>query len=311
MDVIFLGIFVYLWRFLLCLLLKVFRFKQKILFLGNHPLLKEILPEVLTKSEYKVLDEYREKPDLVILAFDKEDKEKIKEIFSNFPLDLNYISLRDFYENLFQKVALDYIDEIWFFENFKNKGKTYQFFKRLFDVVFSVIGLVITAILFPFIALGIKITSPGPVFYKQKRVGEKGKIFTLYKFRTMVKDAEKNGPQWTVKNDSRITSFGRFLRATHLDEFPQFFNVLRGDASFVGFRPEALGLVEKFKKEIPFYDIRHLVKPGLTGWAQIKFPASASVGEAKEKLKYELYYLKHRSFILDLGIILKTIKHLL
>ncbi len=310
MDVVFLAIFLYIWRLLISFLLKFFGFKQKILFLGSHLLLKEVLPEVLTRSEYKVLNKYEERPDLVILAFDKEDKERIKEIFSNFPLDLNYISLKDFYESLLQRVALDYIDETWFFENFKNKGKTYQFFKRLFDIVFSIIGLIVTGVLFPFVALGIKITSPGPIFYKQKRVGKNGKIFTLYKFRTMIKSAEINGPQWAVKNDSRITSFGKFLRSTHLDEFPQFFNILKGDISFVGPRPERPEFVERLKREIPFYDIRHLVKPGLTGWAQIKYKYGASVDEAKEKLKYELYYLKHRSFIFDLGIILKTIRYL-
>ena len=309
-DILFLGIFLYLWRLFFSFLLEVFHFKEKIFFFGDHPLLKEIYPEVLVRKEYEILDNLEEKPDLIILSFSRENKKEFEREIPKLLLNSRYLTAEEFYEIIFRKISLDYVDQDWLLKNFKNKGAIYVIAKRLFDITFSFLGLFLMIILFPFIALGIKLTSPGPIFYKQKRIGRNGKVFSLYKFRTMIKDADKKGPHWTVKNDSRITKFGKFLRRTHLDEIPQFFNILKGDISFVGFRPEAAELSEKYRKEIPFYEIRHIVKPGLTGWAQINYKASASVEEAKEKLEYELYYLKHRSFILDLGIILKTIGHL-
>ncbi|MBZ9569449.1 sugar transferase, partial [Patescibacteria group bacterium] len=181
-------------------------------------------------------------------------------------------------------------------------------FKRGFDILFSLFGLLITAILFPFIALAIKIDSPSPMFYSQKRVGKDGKIFTIYKFRTMKAGAEKEGPRWASSDDPRITRVGKVLRAIYIDEFPQFYNILKGDISFVGPRPERPEFVKQLKKKIPYYGVRHLVKPGFTGWAQINYHYGASVEEAREKLQYDLYYIKNRSFFLDLGIILKTIK---
>ena len=208
-----------------------------------------------------------------------------------------------------KKIPLEAIDEIWFLENLSRAEKRIdEISKRVFDILFSLVGLLIIAILFPFIILFIKVDSQGPVFYAQKRMGKDGKIFTLYKFRTMIADAEKEGFQWALPNDHRITRAGKVLRTLHLDELLQFYNILKGDISFVGPRPERPEFVEQLKKEIPYYEIRHLIKPGLTGWAQINYHYGASVGEAKEKLQYELYYIKNRSFFLDLGIILKTIR---
>ena len=164
---------------------------------------------------------------------------------------------------------------------------------------------------FPFIlviSLLIKIDSRGPVFYKQERVGESGKIFKLLKFRSMVENAEANGPVWAEQDDKRITRVGRRIRKWRLDEIPQMFNVLKGDMSFVGPRPERSFFVEKLRKEIPFYDQRFSVKPGVTGWAQIKYPYGASKEDALEKLKYDLYYIKNLSLLYDLLIIFETIK---
>jgi len=154
----------------------------------------------------------------------------------------------------------------------------------------------------------IKIDSRGPVFYKQKRIGQDGRIFTVIKFRTMIEEAEKDGAQWANHEDHRITRVGRFLRKTRLDELPQLWNIFVDQMSFIGPRPERIEFVKQLEKQIPYYQMRHIIKPGLTGWAQVNFRYGASVKDSIEKLQYELYYIKHRSFILDLSIILKTIK---
>ncbi|MCL0086733.1 sugar transferase, partial [Thermodesulfovibrionales bacterium] len=327
------------WRYFFSYILKLKNLKEKIIIVGEQKEIKEILPKIpekgyeivgffntqtgqnnsfLDTAKYGIISEIselkqiieKEKVDLIVFTSEfYKNKKLIQQFFSKLPFNLNYINFIDFYEILTQKALIDTIDEVWFLENiFKKQDKINEILKRGFDVIFSFLGVLITMILFPFIALIIKFGSSGPVFYAQKRVGKDGKIFTLYKFRTMVVGAEKNGPRWTVENDPRIIRFGKFLRATHLDELPQFYNIFKGDISFVGPRPESLDIVSHVKKQIPYYEIRHFVKPGLTGWAQIKFPASASVKELKEKLKYELYYIKNQSFIFDVAILLKTIQ---
>ena len=169
-----------------------------------------------------------------------------------------------------------------------------------------ILGLA-TLILLPVISFLIKWESEGSVFYKQRRVGKDGKVFWLTKFRTMVKDAEKSGAQWTSEHDPRVTKFGRFLRKTRLDELPQFWNILKGDMSLIGPRAERPEFHMSLKDKVPFFEERYLVRPGLTGWAQTKFSYGSSVEDTIEKLQYDLYYIKNRSFLLDLGIVLKTI----
>jgi sugar transferase (PEP-CTERM system associated) len=182
-------------------------------------------------------------------------------------------------------------------------------YKRVFDVSLSIIGLMITAPLFPFIALAIIIDSKGPIFYKQLRVGENEHEFLVYKFRTMSDGAEKDsGAVWAQKNDPRVTRVGQFMRKTRIDEIPQLYNVLKGDMSFIGPRPERMTFVERLKESIPFYSTRHFVKPGVTGWAQVRYPYGASDEDALEKLRYDLYYIKNYSLALDFKIILDTIR---
>ncbi|MCK5914058.1 MAG: TIGR03013 family PEP-CTERM/XrtA system glycosyltransferase [Desulfuromusa sp.] len=182
-------------------------------------------------------------------------------------------------------------------------------YKRLYDIIFSITGLLITAPLFPLLAIMIKLDSPGAVFYKQLRVGEREVEFLVYKFRTMSQDAEmKTGAVWAQKEDPRITKIGRFLRKTRLDEVPQLLNVLKGEMSFIGPRPERMAFVERLQETIPFYSIRHFVKPGITGWAQVCYPYGASDEDALEKMRYDLYYIKNYSVLLDFKIILNTIK---
>ena len=161
------------------------------------------------------------------------------------------------------------------------------------------------------LALVIRLESPGPVLFRQERVGQHGQPFTLYKFRSMVENAESQGARWAQKNDARVTRIGAFLRRSHLDELPQVWNVLRGDLSFVGPRPERQCFVDVLREQIPFYDLRHYVKPGVTGWAQVCYPYAASVEDSYEKLQYDLYYAKHVSLALDASILIRTAMHML
>jgi len=213
-----------------------------------------------------------------------------------------------FYEQLTGKLLIEHTNPSWFIFS---DGFKVTFLKRcykyIFDNLFSLIGLTIALPLIPIIAVLIKLDSPGPVFFKQLRVGKNEKLFWLYKFRTMVQNAEdETGAVWAQKHDPRITRMGKILRKTRLDEVPQLFSVLKGDMSIVGPRPERPEFVEKLKEIIPYYSERHFVKPGITGWAQIKYPYGSSVEDAIEKLRYDLYYMKHLSFFLDLLVILET-----
>jgi len=178
--------------------------------------------------------------------------------------------------------------------------------KRWLDIASSALSLILSLPLCLFVALAIKLDSSGPVFYRQDRVGQDGKTFTMLKFRSMRNDAEENGPKWAAINDDRITRVGRFIRKYRLDEIPQMINVLKGDMSFIGPRPERPIFVDKFAKEIPYYPQRHVVKPGISGWAQIRYPYGASKEDALEKLKYDLYYIRHFSIFFDISIILET-----
>jgi len=248
----------------------------------------------------------------IVTAIDpRNDIMPVRNLYYCLPLNITLYDLPTFYEKITGKVPISAIEKIWFLENLmREKKSVYESVKRAFDIIFALILGIISLALFPFIALAIKIDSAGPVFYKQKRVGENNQIFNIYKFRSMIKDAEKDGAKWARKKDERVTKVGKFLRASRLDELPQLLNVLRGDMSFVGPRPERPEFVfgANLQRQIPFYQIRHLVKPGLTGWAQINFEYGASLEDTIEKLQYDLFYIKNRSFVLDAGIVLKTIK---
>ena len=185
-------------------------------------------------------------------------------------------------------------------------------YKRLASIVVSIIGLLLTLPLLPFVALGIKLTSPGRLLYHQKRVGRNDEVFYCHKFRTMRADAEADtGPTWAGDEDPRITTIGRFLRSSRLDEVPQLWNVLMGEMSLVGPRPERPEFIEWLQKEIPYYNLRHTVRPGITGWAQIRYKYGSSVDDAREKLRYDLFYIKHMSPGLDALVFFETIKIIL
>jgi sugar transferase (PEP-CTERM system associated) len=194
------------------------------------------------------------------------------------------------------------------FTNGFNVNALQQFARRLVSIAVSLTGLVICLPCIPFLILAVRLSSPGPIFFRQTRIGLRGRPFSIIKFRTMRQDAEANGPVWAVKNDCRVTPLGRFMRTTRLDEIPQLWNVLCGEMGFVGPRPERPEFVEWLTKEIPFYELRHMVRPGITGWAQVRYKYGASLEETKQKLEYDLYYVKHLSLGLDLLIMFETIK---
>ncbi|MGH9349451.1 MAG: sugar transferase, partial [Vicinamibacterales bacterium] len=214
------------------------------------------------------------------------------------------------YERLTGKILIDDLKPSWliFSDGFVISRWT-RVSKRLIDLALASIGLVLAAPLTLVTALAVYLESDGPILYRQERVGENGRTFTLVKFRSMRVDAEQSGqPIWARDNDERITRVGRVIRLTRLDELPQLWNVLRGDMSFVGPRPERPFFVRQLADEIPFYQQRHAVKPGVTGWAQINYQYGSSIEDAMEKLRYDLYYIKHLSIALDLSIVFDTVK---
>jgi sugar transferase (PEP-CTERM system associated) len=213
-------------------------------------------------------------------------------------------------EKISGKMDVDTISPSWliFSEGFK-LNPTFSFLRRTVSFIISLISLILVLPLLPVISILVKLTSPGPVLYRQKRVGRNGTPFYCLKFRTMRTDAEAaSGAQWAGHDDPRITSVGRWLRRARLDEIPQLWNVLRGDMGFVGPRPERPEFVEWLNKEIPYYNLRHIIRPGITGWAQIRYQYGATLEESKEKLRFDLYYIKHLSVSLDLMIIMETLK---
>jgi len=220
----------------------------------------------------------------------------------------------DVYEELSGRVYVNLKDKNLYkqFPFSKHKIKPlYRLVHRFSDVIISVFGLLGLSLMIPFLFLTNMIANKGPLFYTQDRVGKKGNIFKIYKLRSMVVNAEKDGAVWADKNDSRVTVFGKFLRKTRLDEFPQFINILKGEMSVIGPRPERPVFVDQLANEIPFYPTRHIVKPGLTGWAQVNTSYGASVDESLLKLQYDLYYIKHRNVFLDLNIVIKTLSTVL
>jgi len=225
----------------------------------------------------------------------------------------NGFTIREYtqvYEELTNRIPVQYVGKD-FYKYFpfsrSNQNKFYLLYGRVIDILFSLIGLIVFLILVPFLFTGNLIGNRGPLFYSQERVGKNGVVFRIIKLRTMVKDAEKDGIKWAEKNDVRTTKFGKFLRLARIDELPQFLNVLKGEMSLIGPRPERPFFVKELSQVIPFYETRHIIKPGLTGWAQVKANYGSSVDDSLTKLQYDLFYIKRRSFFLDVNIIIKTL----
>jgi len=254
----------------------------------------------------------RHRVNLILVALDdRRGKMPVAELLTCRLAGVRVEEAPAFYERLTGRIMVKNLRPSWLvFSQGFNKPRLLRNSKRVGELVVAALLIALLSPLLALIALLIKLDDPGPVLYGQTRVGEKGRVFTLYKFRSMKADAEAvSGPVWASRDgDPRITRVGRWLRKARLDELPQLVNVVRGEMSFVGPRPERPHFIEHLNRVIPYYNERHSVKPGITGWAQIKFGYGSTIEEAEDKLEFDLYYIKHMSLIFDLGILLDTLK---
>jgi exopolysaccharide biosynthesis polyprenyl glycosylphosphotransferase len=342
LNVVIFDVLFLLWRHLFNLCMDAKGVKEQVVIIGFCQRLSEILPQIKKKynieavfcptymSEQKkclfvdkTVKTISEISDLKKIVLDKKvtsiifslnfysNENLVKEIFISLPLTLNYIRIEELYEDITKKISLDHLDEAWFLEKISRPEDIFEkSVKRLFDIILSIAGMIVFLIFLPFTALAIKIETHGPVFYMQKRLGKDKKIISIYKFGTMFGNDNKENDKkiWRSSDKSQITRVGKFLRKTHIDELPQAWNLFIGELSFVGPRTEWVELANIFEKEIPFYKQRYLVKPGLFGWAQINSRVPLSIHEEREKIEYDLYYVKNHSLLLDLEIILKSIR---
>jgi|SRR3989344_5653515 len=340
-NVLLALILIYGWRLIFVWLTKINKTTNHLMVIGKNALVAEIYEEITPKPELgfkikigisnnlndgldkilpgiKIFNDFKNLKEIctqykintiISTIHPRQSPELSKSLFECLPLKISFFDIATFYESITGKIPVNTIEQVWFLENFaEGSKKFYDRLKRVFDFFLASILLIISLPLTPLICLMIKLGSHGPIFFTQIRNGKDSKNFKIIKFRSMVIDAEKNGPQWAQINDPRITKIGKFLRKTRLDEIPQLINVLKGEMSLIGPRPERPEFVNELENKIPFYRERLLVKPGLSGWAQIKGPAyGGSAEESLEKLQYDLYYIKNRSFVLDLSIILKTV----
>jgi len=339
-SLIFMGMVIVFWRILYNHILRTKKLDQKIMIIGTGPLAKNIAKDIIEQGDtgFSVIGFITDSPEKVgeklinptvvgdqsqiIDLVTRESVDRIivalEEMRGKFPetqlLDCKVKGIAieegiEFYEHLTGRLQVENLrPSILIFSDGFRKSKLTVWVKRVTGFTLSLIGLALLSPLILIVSILIKIDSRGPVFYKQERVGENGKVFKLLKFRSMVQNAEVNGPVWAIEDDARITRIGCWIRKWRLDEIPQMLNVLKGDMSFVGPRPERPFFVEQLKKEIPYYNQRFSVKPGITGWAQIKYRYGASKEDALEKLKYDLYYIKNLSPLFDLMIIFETVK---
>ncbi|HLP86301.1 MAG TPA: exopolysaccharide biosynthesis polyprenyl glycosylphosphotransferase [Candidatus Paceibacterota bacterium] len=246
----------------------------------------------------------------LIIILDKNIKIEDKDILSLYRKGVEIIDTAKAYEKYLYKIPVEYINLSFIVEDVEiKKDIFYTITTRIIDTIFSIIALIISSPLLLISSLFIYMYDKGPIFYTQERVGINEKVFKLYKLRSMIIDSEKDGAKWsTGKNDTRITPIGRVIRKLHIDEIPQMINILKGDISLVGPRPERPEFVNILNKDIPYYSFRHVIRPGFTGWAQIKYVYANTVKDSKEKFEYDLYYIKNRNIFLDFGIILRTIQ---
>jgi exopolysaccharide biosynthesis polyprenyl glycosylphosphotransferase len=248
--------------------------------------------------------------DKIVVALDGElSPMSIGDLIACQTYGIRVCSVSDLYDQLYTKIPVENVDAGWLLEALLSSSQSYrQLVKRGLDLSLSLLALPWFMLVFPLLALAIKLDSPGPVFYRQVRTGLGGKPFEILKFRTMYTNAEQDGrARWAQKDDPRITRLGKFLRKSRLDEIPQFINILRGDMSLIGPRPERPEFIEQLEKEIPNYSFRLLVPPGLTGWAQIKYTYGNTIDDARIKLEYDTYYVRHWSLWMDIYILFQTV----
>ena len=303
--------------------------KERVVFVGENDYTQDLLESVKKDGQYvftaslnntdmkalgkEIVEMYKTKKFDVLVDFTDKllGDPKLTGKLLQYKLEgLQYYNYLEFYETYENKLPISHLSPKWFLENtgFEIYHNNFNLkAKRLLDLFFAMLIGIFAAPVIILAAIIVKLESKGPVFFIQERIGEGNKKFNIVKFRSMTTDAEKNGPQWASKNDNRVTKFGKIMRATRIDELPQLWNVLRGEMSFVGPRPEREFFIQQLEKEIPYYNLRHTVKPGLTGWAQVMYPYGASVEDAYRKLQYDLYYIKHHSIPFDVKVLLKTV----
>ena len=339
----FVAVVLFLWRRLFLVINSASRFADRVLILGDGLLAEPLSKEISQRPELalNVIGHISEQNDGVAENWSLEDDERVADLprfVRSHKIDRIIVAMSDrkgklpieqllaaksrgvlvqdateVYEAITGKVPLESLRLGWLL--FSPSFSDFRFvliYKRLVDVLVSMIGLLLSLLLVPFIALAIKLSSPGPILYRQKRVGREGIVFNCYKFRTMRADAEADtGATWAADDDPRITKVGSFLRSSRFDEIPQLWNVLMGDMSLVGPRPERPEFVEWLSREIPHYNVRHTIRPGITGWAQVRYRYGSSIEDSKEKLRYDLFYVKNISPGFDLLILFYTIKIIL
>jgi exopolysaccharide biosynthesis polyprenyl glycosylphosphotransferase len=337
LQAVFFSILVATWRFVFSAISQIQRLQKRLLIIGAGKAGRYLVSSIRSRPRFgfqlvgfvdddvrkvgtkiddlPVLGDSSRLPDLikkyqvnlVVVAI---NRERSRQLISNLIMvswhDCLIIDMPSFYEFLTGKLPTDHISDDWIFDWSVNSRKIYYIrVKRLIDLTMAGLCLVVATPLILIIALLIKLDSRGPVFFRQERLGQKGKPFNIIKLRTMFHGAENNGPVWTDYNDPRITRIGRVVRKLRLDELPQLWNIIRGEMSFIGPRPLAH---TSYMDNIDFYKYRTLVKPGITGWAQVTFPDGLTIDTTQKKLKYDLYYIKNIGFLLDLAILLKTIR---
>lgn len=303
--------------------------KERVVFVGENDYTQDLLESVKKDGQYvfaaslnntdmkalgkEIVEMYKTKKFDVLVDFTDKllGDPKLTGKLLQYKLEgLQYYNYLEFYETYENKLPISHLSPKWFLENtgFEIYHNNFNLkAKRLLDLFFAMLIGIFAAPVIILAAIIVKLESKGPVFFIQERIGEGNRKFNIVKFRSMTTDAEKDGPQWASKNDNRVTKFGKIMRATRIDELPQLWNVLRGEMSFVGPRPEREFFIQQLEKEIPYYNLRHTVKPGLTGWAQVMYPYGASVEDTYRKLQYDLYYIKHHSIPFDVKVLLKTV----
>lgn len=249
---------------------------------------------------------------IIVALEDARDELPVQDLLNLRFTGVTVENATDLHERLSGKIQLSGIrpSNFLYSDGFRI-NRSQQLIRQLVSMIAATVGLLVFLPFFPIVVLLIRLTSKGPIFFRQTRVGQGGRNFYVYKFRSMFTDAEAGGARWATKNDPRVTRFGMFMRKTRVDEIPQLWNVLRGDMGFVGPRPERPEFVPMLAEQLPFYYLRHLVRPGLTGWAQVRFGYGATMAENREKLEFDLYYIKHMSLGLDLLIMFETVKTIL
>jgi len=341
LTILFVAIFLLFWRIAFDIYLTRLAPRENILIMGTGETARMVGEEILKRERLgfrlvgfagdtqsndvrtggtgKIVGDYSQVVDLVRENRVRKLVVALSERRGGYPvaslLDLRVrgctvIEWPSFYEKLSGRVAIDNLSPSHFiFHEGFSKSRVLLFSRRVVSLLASIILLIFLSPILLVAAILIKFDSPGPVFYRQDRVGRRGKVFRIIKFRSMRQNAEgESGPRWATENDPRITRLGRILRKSRLDEVPQLINVFKGDLNLVGPRPERPTFVEVLEKTIPYYSIRHTVRPGLTGWAQVEFPYCGTIEESKEKLQYDLFYIKNISVKLDLLVLFKTIK---